>query len=324
MIRTRTSVKASSSLSKLAVIAFVAATSVCCFAQNGPAAKPDEKAAAPDAKSAPPASEATINGFAFDVVAVKPFQQKDGGMSMMTRFTPNGVTAQGPSLHMLIRMAYGLEDNQILNEPAWLGSDSFEVDAKMDEETTAAFNKLNGKDQMKAREHMMQGMLADRFKLGSHKETRDLPIFNLVVAKGGPKFKEAKEGDTYPNGMKGPDGHGGGGMIMVGPDTLTMQGGEVKSMVSILSDQLGHHVIDKTGLTGKYDVSLKWAPQDRQGLEMKGAANSGGESGGAAPAEASGPSIFAALQEQLGLKLESAKAPVEVLVIDHAEQPSAN
>jgi uncharacterized protein (TIGR03435 family) len=111
-------------------------------------------------------------------------------------------------------------------------------------------------------------------------------------------------------------------MIMVGPDTLTMQGGEVGAMVSILSDQLGHHVIDKTGLKGKYDIQLKWAAEDRQGPEMKGAAGSG--EGGAAPAEGSGPSIFAALQEQLGLKLKSAKAPVEVLVIDHAEKPSAN
>jgi uncharacterized protein (TIGR03435 family) len=320
MIRNRISVQVRPRHLRLAVVALMAMASVCCFGQDAPAAKPDEKPAAA------PASDETINSFAFDVVAVKSFQQKDGGMSMMTRFTPNGVTAQGPSLHMLIRMAYGREDNQILSEPAWLGSDSFEVDAKMDEETTAAFKKLNDKDQIKARQHMMQAMLADRFKLGSHKETRDLPIFNLVVAKGGIKFKEAKEGDTYPNGMKGPEGHGGGGMIMVGPDTLTMQGGEVKSMVSILSDQLGHHVIDKTGLTAKYDIHLKWAPEDHQGPEMKGAASNIGGSGGdgGAPSGDTGPSIFAALQEQLGLKLESAKAPVEVLVIDHAEKPTAN
>jgi uncharacterized protein (TIGR03435 family) len=223
---------------------------------------------------------------------------------------------------MLIRMAYGLEDNQILNEPAWLNSDSFELDAKMDEETTAAFKKLNNKDERKAREHMLQAALADRFKLSAHNETRELPIFNLVVVKGGPKFKEAKEGDTYPNGIKGPDGKSSAGWMTVGPGELTMQAGEIKNLASILSDQLSHHVFDKTGLNGKYDIQLKWAPEDRQGPEMKGAGSSGDSN--APPSEASGPSIFAALQEQLGLKLESTKAPVEVLVIDHAEKPTAN
>ncbi len=309
-------VKDRSACLRLAVCAAVTACCLVASGQDAPSPKPEDKVVAPAV------SETTIDGFAFDVVAVKPFQQKDGGMSMMTRFTPNGITAQGPSLHMLIRMAYGLEDNQILNEPAWFGSDSFEVDAKMDEETTAAFNKLNGKDQMKARQHMLQAMLADRFKLAAHKETRDLQIFNLVVAKGGPKFKEAKEGDTYPNGIKSPDGKSTAGWITVGPGELTMQGGEIKNMASILSDQLSHHVFDKTDLGAKYDIHLKWAPQDRQGPEMKGAASSGGDGG--APSGDAGPSIFAALQEQLGLKLETAKAPVEVLVIEHAEKPSAN
>jgi uncharacterized protein (TIGR03435 family) len=304
-----------SMLQALAVVALITVASIHGLAQEPSAAKPEEKAAAP-------ASDATINSFAFDVVAVKPFKQEGEGIQMMTQYTQNGIIAKGPTLHMLIRMAYGLEDNQILNEPAWLNSDSFELNAKMDEETLAAFNKLNKKDQREAREHMLQVALADRFKLTAHKETRDLPVFSLVIAKDGPKFKEAKEGDTYPNGIKGPDGKSMGGMIMVGPGEITMQGAEVKGMVSILSDQLGHHVLDKTGLTGKYDIHLKWAVEDHQGPEMKGAGSSGGDN--APSAEASGPSIYAAIQEQLGLKLESTKAPVEVLVIDHAERPSEN
>jgi uncharacterized protein (TIGR03435 family) len=147
----------------------------------------------------------------------------------------------------------------------------------------------------------------------------------LVVAKGGPKLHEAKPGDTYPNGLKGFNGQGGGpGMMLMRPGQLTGQGIPLSSLTRLLSQQLGSTVQDKTGLTGKYDFTLQWTP-DRNASPMPGAPEPGQQGpAAAASTDASGPSIFTAVQEQLGLKLESQKGPVEVLVIDHVETPSEN
>jgi uncharacterized protein (TIGR03435 family) len=165
---------------------------------------------------------------------------------------------------------------------------------------------------------MLQPVLAERFQLKVHRETRDLPVYELVVAKGGPKLHEAKPGDTYPNGIKGPDGHSGPGLIWIQDGQLTCQAVGMVELTRILSQRLGHNVLDKTGLTGKYDLAMQWPPpEDRPGPMFDG-----GEGGNAA--ESSGPSIFTVIQEQLGLKLESHKTAVEVLVIDHVEAPSAN
>jgi uncharacterized protein (TIGR03435 family) len=149
-----------------------------------------------------------------------------------------------------------------------------------------------------------------------HRETRDLPVYELLIAKGGPKFHEAKPGDTYPNGIKGPDGHSGPGLVWIQDGQLTCQAVAMLELTRILSQRLGHNVLDKTGLTGKYDLAMQWPPpEDRPGGMFDGGENA---------AESTGPSIFTVIQEQLGLKLESHKAPVEVLVIDHVEAPSAN
>jgi uncharacterized protein (TIGR03435 family) len=171
---------------------------------------------------------------------------------------------------------------------------------------------------------MIQSLLADRFKLKLIHETKELPAYALVVAKNGPKLHEAKPDDTYPNGIKGPDGQGHPQMMRMGPGELTGQGLSMASLVHLLSQQLGRNVLDHTGLKDKYDFTLKWAPEPGEGMMLRGpeGGNPGAES--APPAESSGPSIFTAIQEQMGLKLESTKAPAEVLVIDHVERPSEN
>jgi uncharacterized protein (TIGR03435 family) len=172
---------------------------------------------------------------------------------------------------------------------------------------------------------MLQPLLADRFQLKVHTEVRDLPVLTLVIAKGGPKLHEAKPGDTYPNGLKDFNGQGGGpGMMLMRPGQLTGQGLPLSSLARVLTQQLGSTVQDKTGLTGKYDLTLQWTP-DRNGSAMPGAPEPGLQGpGSGGSTDASGPSIFSAIQEQLGLKLESQKGPVEVLVIDHVETPSEN
>ena len=173
---------------------------------------------------------------------------------------------------------------------------------------------------------MLQALLANRFKLAVHRETKDLPGYALVVAKNGPKLHDAKPGDTYPNGIKGPDGQPGQGLMIMGGlgGPLTGQGINIENLVRVLSQQLGRTILDETGLTGKYDFTLKWTPDDRAGPISAANQGGGSRSDDAPSSDSSGPSIFTAIQEQLGLKLESRKVPVEMLVIDHVEAPSEN
>ena len=159
---------------------------------------------------------------------------------------------------------------------------------------------------------MMQAMLADRFKLKAHRETKDLPMYALVVAKGGFKLKDADPNNTYPNGIKGPDGVSHAGMMMMRRDMLTAQAVPISSLAGNLAGQLHRIVLDRTGLTGKYDITLRWSP-DEMSNEQQDAATT-----------ISAPSIFTALDEQLGLKLESTRGPVDAIVVDHIEMPSEN
>ena len=276
--------------------------------------------AAPASGSAPAANRENQTP-EFEVASIKTYKPEGEMIRVMTRFMPDGITASGVSLQLLIRSAYGVEDNQILGAPSWIGSDQYDIQAKIDEADVESFAKLDPKQASKMRMQMLQGLLSDRFKLALHRETRELPVYALVVAKGGLKLQEAKEGDTYPNGIKAPDGHPSGGMMRMGRGELAAQALPVGSLISILTQQLGRHIEDKTGLTGKYDFTLKWTPDEAESPMFRGAL--GGGASAPAP-DANGPSIFTALQEQLGLKLESQKGPVEVLVIDHAEKPIAD
>jgi len=248
---------------------------------------------------------------AYELAAIKPGKP---GLGSMILFTPDGLTATRVTLKFLVKMAYRVEDDQIVGGPKWFDSNTYDVEAKVDSSEVAELSKLNENQ----RSLMLQQLLADRFQLALHRENRDLPVYALVIAKSGPKLQEAKPGDTYPNGLKGRDGApiGHAGPMTWGSGRLIGQGIPISSMVPALSQQLGRIVQDRTGLTGKYDVKLKWAPDEPQ----RGQA--GPDSGLAA--ESPTASIFTAIQEQLGLKLESRKAPVEVLVIELAESPSAN
>jgi uncharacterized protein (TIGR03435 family) len=155
-----------------------------------------------------------------------------------------------------------------------------------------------------------------------HTETKTLPVYELMIAKEGSKLKEATPGDTYTNGIKGPDGVAHGGMMRMGRGEVTGQALPVESLVNMLSRQLQRTVIDKTGLTAKYDFTLQWTEEGPTPM-FKGSDGGSQQRADAAP-DATGPSIFTALQEQLGLRLQPAKGPVETLVVDHVEMPSEN
>jgi bla regulator protein BlaR1 len=272
----------------------------------------------PQRQAASPVAGAASKVPAFEVASIKP--DKSGTGMTTLRTTPVGFSASNISLKALIQQAYGVEENQILGAPSWLGSERYDIEAKVASSDTDALHDLNP-DQ---RRIMLQPLLADRFQLKVHTELKDLPVLALVVAKGGPRLHEAKPGDTYPNGLKGFDGPGGPGMMLMRPGQLTAQGVDLWFVAKQLSQQLGRTVQDKTGLTGKYDFTLQWKP-DRDPSPMPGAPPAGEQGPGATlSTDSSEASIFTAVQEQLGLKLESRKAPVEVLVIDHVEAPSEN
>jgi uncharacterized protein (TIGR03435 family) len=263
-----------------------------------------------------PTATADVKLPAFDVVSIKPDKSGGGMIRVMNR--PDGYSASNISLKMLIQAAYGVREDLISGAPGWAESARYDIDAKVDGADVEALKKLSPAQ----RRLILQPLLADRFKLKVHTETKQLPVYELVVAKGGPKLKEATVGDTYANGIKGPDGVGRGGMVRMGRGQLTAQGVPMTSVVNMLSQQLHRTVIDKTGLAGKYDLELNWTPDEGEG--MGSPPPGGGQPHGDAPPEGSGPSIFTAIQEQLGLKLLSGKGPVDTLVIDHVEMPTNN
>lgn len=280
--------------------------------QTAPAQAPSSAAADP----APAAAPAKIPVFA--VASIKPDKSGSNGVRLM--FGPDGFSSSNVPLKFLIREAFGVNDDQISGEPDWAGVTNFDIDAKVDSSDVAAMKNLT----FDQRRQMVLALLVDRFGLKYHQETKELSVYALVVAKGGPKLQAAKPGDTYPNGFKGPDGKGAAGMIRMSDGELTAQAVEISNLVRILSQQTGRTVIDKTGLTGKFDFTLK-LPTMHGPMPMphpKDGATPGGDD--ASPDDTGEASIFTDVEEQLGLKLESQKAPLAVYVIDHIEQPSEN
>jgi uncharacterized protein (TIGR03435 family) len=253
---------------------------------------------------------------AFDVISVK--QDKSDSRMIRVMMKPDGYAATNVSLKMLIEGAYGIREDLISGAPGWADSIRFDVDAKVAGADVDDLKKLNPEQRMS----LLKPLLADRFKMKVHTETKQLPVYQLMIAKGGPKLKEATPGDTYANGIKGPDGAAHGGMMRMGRGEVTGQALPVESLANMLSRQLRRTVIDKTGLTGKYDFMMQWTEEEPSSM-FKSGDGSSPQRADPAP-DATGPSIFTALQEQLGLRLQSAKGPVETLVVDHVEMPSEN
>jgi uncharacterized protein (TIGR03435 family) len=224
----------------------------------------------------------------------------------------------------MISIAYRVERFRVSGGPSWLPSERFDIVAKMDAATVDALGKFSPDKRVLAQRQMLQKFLADRFRLTAHRETKELTVYKLVVAKGGPKLQEAKPGDTYPNAKPYFDGtHPGAGTMRGGvlEGEVTAQAVPIAMLVQNLTGMLGHPVADETGLKGVYDFKLQFTPDDR--LQPPSGTTSGFRFP-IPPADSNAPSLFDALPEQLGLKLESGKGPVEVIVIDHVERPSPN
>ncbi len=245
---------------------------------------------------------------AFEVVSIKPNKSGPGMMRVMSggdRYSTTNISLKG-----LIRNAYGIKmDDLISGLPGWADSVGFDIEAKIDGEIVAALKKMPNEQSAEQRRLMMQAMLAERFRLQIHHENKEIPMYALVIAKGGFKLKDADPNNTYPNGIKGPDGISHPGMMTMGNGKLTAQGIPISNLAANLSGQVHRFVVDKTGLTGKYDVTLQWSPDEIRSADTP---------------ETAGPSIFTAVEEQLGLKLEAVKGPADAIVVDHIEMPTEN
>ncbi len=222
-----------------------------------------------------PSAKAQSSPGSFEIATIKPHDPSSpvaGGSS----FQPRRFTAVG-TLRSFVQLAYGVQDFQISGGPSWAESDRYELDARTASPTQG--------DALLA---MLQNLLAERFKLQLHRESKEGAIYNLVITKNGPRLQE--EADKTKIGALST----GRGMLG-GSLTLT-------ALARALSATAGRPVIDRTGLDGAFKVDIRWSADDSP--------------------DAPGPSLFTAIQEQLGLKLESAKGAVEILVIDRAQKPS--
>lgn len=197
------------------------------------------------------------------------------------------------TLKSLVLLAYRIPEFQLMGGPDWLGTLRFDIEAK-----TADGVQLHDPEQNLS---LIRSLLEDRFQLKVHRETREGAVFNLVVVKNGSKLAPAVDnGAPRSGGMRG------------GPDTaeMTGTGNSIEDLIGRLAPQVGRPVIDKTNLTGKFDFKMTFNPRPLVSADSS--------------KQSAVPDIFTAIQEQLGLKLESAKGPVEVLVIDSVQKPSDN
>jgi uncharacterized protein (TIGR03435 family) len=275
------------------------------------------RAQAPPHTQSQNTNAAPLPKFEYEVASIK-VDQSDH-TSSLTNYPPDGFVATNTTLGELIQNAYGILNFQLVGGPEWINSEHYVIDAKIDADTADALQKLSLVDRILARRQMLRALLADRLKFTIHRDTRDLPVYFLAVAKSGSKLQQAKPGDAYANGVKsrrgGPAGQGMPYTTGRFVSSATGQGVPLSDLTAFLANTLGRPVLDKTGLVGNFDFTLKFAvarpgPDDTlNGRPMP---------------DSDLPFLFEAIQEQLGLKLESGKGPVEVIVIDHIERPSGN
>jgi uncharacterized protein (TIGR03435 family) len=255
--------------------------------------------------STAPSSAALASGEklpVFDVVSVKENREDTGNISFNS--APAGISIKGAPMVNLVMESYALfnaNDNQVEGLPPWAKTKRFDITGKVAE---ADIPKLRGltREQSGA---MLLSVMVDRFHLVAHTEVRQMPVYALVVAKHGSKLV-ATDPDAF-----GPAGsHVSGckaGCMSSSERHLDGKGVGTEGIARFLTNKLHRTVIDRTGLTGKYDFALDWKPEEEQGADAGNAAD-----------------LLTAIQEQWGLKVEAAKGPVEFVVVDHVEEPSAN
>lgn len=263
------------------------------------------------------AAATTGNRPAFEVASVK--RNASGDANVEDVFLPGGrYRATNVTVRYLIRAAYRLQDFQIVDGPDWITSERFDIVAKAAHDLPPP----RSPDIFFEGSLMLQTLLAERFNVIVHYETRDLPVYGLVMARNdgrmGPRLRRPETDCRTFDFRKSPTPPPGGfcGGIRSGPSNFIGKGATMRQLALNLSPRVGRIVLDRTGLSGAFDLDLEWAPNSPAVASPEAALT-----GGAAPADL-GLSIFTAVQEQLGLKLDSQRGPVDVLVIDRAERPT--
>jgi uncharacterized protein (TIGR03435 family) len=252
----------------------------------------------------------------FEVASIR--VDKAGDITKRVRYvqTPGALYADNMTLHLLIRDAYGVSGFQIKGGPGWVRSEEFEIEAKVGKSGADQLQRLSVEERRLQQREMLQTLLADRFKLRVHREVKEGSVYALVVAKNGPKL-QAVGPDDLSTGKGKP-------RISMGGGKLVFRGLPITPLAGFLSQIIGRAVVDKTGLTGRYDFTLRWTPDEFNLRASNGLEGVRQTSDNPSSSESSGPSIFTAIQQQLGLKLKPERGPVEIIVIDHIEQPTAN
>jgi uncharacterized protein (TIGR03435 family) len=228
----------------------------------------------------------------FEVASVKPSTSTQPG-SNFNRQTGGGLTATNVSLKELILFAYDIREQQLVGGPVWLDKDTYDVVAKPTENDNPTGAKRSFDEDFRTIRLRTRALLASRFHLVVHNETREMPIYSLVVAKGGPHMEPSKAEGLTINNRKG--------LTLCKKVTIPL------FAANSLTYKMGRTVIDQTGLTGEYDFEIHFVDDQ--------AATAG---------DTSGPDFLTAMREQLGLRLEPGRGPVDVLVVDSAEKASAN
>lgn len=260
-------------------------------------------AAHPQAQSDPDVS------FSFEVASVKP--NRSDSIEPEWKFQGGRFTARNVTLKALISTAYGaaeqpLADFQISGGPSWLASDRFDIVAKGASESAPSPNVLT-----RAALGMLRSLLEDRFQLKTHYETKDMPIFAMVRAN--------VDGALGPGLRPSAPGTAVGGRVF--PGNLSAKGLTMTEIVSGLArfmPGVSRIVVDRTGLSGSFDLDLTWTPDQAP----QGAGGAAGDLSAAPRVDPTGPSLFTALREQLGLRLESTRGPVKTLIIDRVQKPT--
>lgn len=259
----------------------------------------------------------------FEVASIKPNKSGSGGMALMME--PGRFTATNIPIRLIIKFAYNLQsDAQLTGGPGWINSEKYDIEGK---ESDSFVESMKGHSFEEAAQHtrlMVQSMLVDRFNLKLKREMKKLPVYALIVASHGPKLAETRRTPLPRVGGKFTASHEFRGIQFVGLGHIKGSAATTGLLADELTKQLGRLVVDDTGLKGHYDFVLKWTPEENQKLLLMRATGGNPTIDKIAPAEPSSPSIFTAVQEQLGLKLKAERAPVDVLVIEHIDRPSAN
>ena len=247
-----------------------------------------------------PPKPMTATDPSFEVATIKLTDPNDP--SKLFTLTPGGrqVITKGTTMNDLISFAYGMHPKQVINTPDWFDKTKFDITGQPDAEG------VPNQDQMKT---MLQKLLVSRFQLTFHKDTRELSVYEIVVGKDGPKLAATAVEGNLP------------GLFFrsINPADLMVRNATIANFAGLMqSAVLDKPVVDHTGLTGKYDFELKWTPDQGQMETFGGVKNAPAENADAPP------DLYTAIQQQIGLKIQSAKDPVDVMVIDKVSQPSPN